>query len=188
MRAVVEARAARTSGRLPGWVYQPTTAWSVALGEEVIEAELEGAEVTVGGMTRTVELDWRPGQRRVRTRVDGQPFLLQADPRPEGWRLTHGGAEVTTIVRTRRAAEYVARMPKKVAPDSSKLVRSPMPGLIVRVDVKPGQEVKAGQELCILEAMKMENVLRATHDGTIGEVKAAARDTVAADQILLTFV
>jgi propionyl-CoA carboxylase alpha chain len=78
-------------------------------------------------------------------------------------------------------------MPKKMPPDTSRLVRSPMPGLIISVGVAEGQDVKAGQELCVLEAMKMENVLRAERDGTIAEVTIKPRDTVAADQVLLTF-
>ena len=113
--------------------------------------------------------------------------MLQADPILEGYVLTHGGAELRVLLRTRRAADIAARMPPKVAPDTSRLVRSPMPGLIVAVAVAAGQDVKLGQELCVLEAMKMENVLRAERDGVIGEVRVQPRDTVAADQILLTF-
>ena len=86
-----------------------------------------------------------------------------------------------------RAAEYAARMPVKIPPDTSRLVKSPMPGLIVSVAVAAGQEVKIGQELLILEAMKMENVLRAERDGTVAEIHIDARDTVSADQVLLTF-
>jgi propionyl-CoA carboxylase alpha chain len=95
--------------------------------------------------------------------------------------------EIDALVRTRRAAELAARMPVKMPPDTSRQVRSPMPGLIVSVAVASGEEVKLGQELCVLEAMKMENVLRAERDGVVGEVRITARDTVAADQVLLTF-
>ena len=105
----------------------------------------------------------------------------------EGYEIRHGGARLRTVVQTRRAADYASRMPKKVPPDTSSLVRSPMPGLIVSVAVIEGEEVKLGQDLCILEAMKMENVLRAERDGRIAEVKVKARDAVAADQVLMTF-
>ena len=98
--------------------------------------------------------------------------------------LSHGGAELRVLLRTRRAADYAARMPIKAPPDTSRQVRSPMPGLIVRVAVAPGDEVKLGQELCVLEAMKMENVLRAERDGVVAEVRMEPRDTVAADQVL----
>jgi propionyl-CoA carboxylase alpha chain len=78
-------------------------------------------------------------------------------------------------------------MPEKPPPDTSKLLLSPMPGMIVTVDVAVGEVVKAGQSLCILEAMKMENVLRAERDATIASIEIAARDTVSADQVLMTF-
>jgi propionyl-CoA carboxylase alpha chain len=177
---------------LAGWTYQPTSEWSVQIGDSTFHATLDGfdgaaASVRVDDGVQRVELDWRPGQRLVGARVDGRPLVLQADPVPEGWRLSHGGAELTALVRTRQADEYNARMPKKTPPDTSRLVRSPMPGLIISVGVGEGQDVKAGQELCVLEAMKMENVLRAERDGTIAEVTIKPRDTVAADQVLLTF-
>ncbi len=192
MAARVEARSARVGGRLAGWTYQPTSEWSVQIGDSTFHATLDGfdgaaASVRVDDGVQRVELDWRPGQRLVGARVDGRPLVLQADPVPEGWRLSHGGAELTALVRTRQADEYNARMPKKTPPDTSRLVRSPMPGLIISVGVGEGQDVKAGQELCVLEAMKMENVLRAERDGTIAEVTIKPRDTVAADQVLLTF-
>ena len=192
MGARTEARSARISGRMPGWTYEPTREWTVELGGEgypVATRGDAGEEVAaeVAGTDIRVRLDWRPGERRVEALVDGRPLVLQADPVPEGWRLTHGGAELTTLVRTRQAAEYAARIPEKAPPDTSRLVRSPMPGLIISVQVRPGQEVKVGQELCVLEAMKMENVLRAERDGTVAEVKVAPRDTVAADQVLLAF-
>jgi propionyl-CoA carboxylase alpha chain len=188
MRAREEARAASVSGRMPGWTYRPTAAWFVELDGRTFEATVEGSAVSVGDAPASrVELDWRSGELLVRARVDGRPVVLQADPVPEGWRLTHGGACAQAPAAPRRAAEYAARMPRKVPPDTSRLVRSPMPGLILAVAVAPGQEVKLGQELCVLEAMKMENVLRAERDGTVAEVSVAPRDTVAADQVLLTF-
>ncbi len=192
MGARTEARSARISGRMPGWTYEPTREWTVELGGEgypVTTRGDAGEEIAaeIAGKDVRVRLDWRPGERRVEALVDGRPLVLQADPVPEGWRLTHGGAELTTLVRTRQAAEYAARIPEKAPPDTSRLVRSPMPGLIISVQVRPGQEVKVGQELCVLEAMKMENVLRAERDGTVAEVKVAPRDTVAADQVLLAF-
>ena len=142
---------------------------------------------TVDGHKQHVAIEWRPGQPLVRATIDGRFLVAQVDPILEGYVLTHGGAELQGLLRTRRAAEYAARMPPKAPPDTSRLVRSPMPGLIVAVTVAAGQDVKLGQELCVLEAMKMENVLRAERDGVIGEVKIQPRDTVAADQMLMTF-
>jgi propionyl-CoA carboxylase alpha chain len=135
-----------------------------------------------------VAAQWRPGDPVVRARVMGASFTLQADPVAEGWLVRHGGAELRALVRSRRAAELAARIPEKVRADTGKMLRSPMPGLIVSIAVQPGEEVKAGQDLCILEAMKMENVLKAEQDGRVEEVRVRPRDTVAADQVLITFV
>ena len=90
-------------------------------------------------------------------------------------------------MRTREAAEYAARIPVKPPSDTSKLLISPMPGLIVSIAVDRGEPVKAGQELLILEAMKMENVLRAERDGVVEEIRVAPGASVAADQVLIAF-
>ena len=104
-----------------------------------------------------------------------------------GFRLLHGG--VSTFVRVLRpeAARLFALMPVKQAPDLSRFLLSPMPGLLVRLAVAEGQEVKAGEELAVIEAMKMENVLRAERDATVGAIKAAAGDSLAVDQVILEF-
>jgi propionyl-CoA carboxylase alpha chain len=191
MRVQEADRAARISGRLPGWCYRPETAWSVRLRSRelpvVITDSDDGLTVDIGGQELKVGLDWRPGEPVVRAWIDRRAIVLQAEPLREGWRLGHGGMEVEALVRTARAAELAHRIPEKKRPDSSRLVLSPMPGLIVAIRVKPGDAVKAGQELCVLEAMKMENVLRAERDGTVDQIQVAQRDTVAADQVLLTF-
>ena len=192
MRVRELARAAEIGGRMRTWRYQPVTDWTVQLNEELLAVDVEfpggeGLTCTVAGHKLHVALEWQPGQKLAKATIDGRFLVVQVDPLLEGYLLSHGGAELKALLRTRRAAEYAARMPVKVPPDTSRQVKSPMPGLIVAVAVVPGQEVKLGQELCVLEAMKMENVLRAERDGTVAEVLIAARDTVAADQILLTF-
>jgi propionyl-CoA carboxylase alpha chain len=168
------------------------TAWSVQLGSEVISAEVEfhgidALTVTVFDQKLHVALEWQLGQALAKATIDGRFLVVQVDPALEGYVLSHGGAELHVLLRTRKAAEYAARMPVKTPPDTSRLVRSPMPGMIVRVAVGPGDEVKLGQELCVLEAMKMENVLRAERDGVVAEVRMNPKATVAADQVLMTF-
>ncbi|MCS6877055.1 MAG: acetyl/propionyl/methylcrotonyl-CoA carboxylase subunit alpha [Geminicoccaceae bacterium] len=192
MRLDRARRDSRASGKMPGWRYRPETRWVVQLGQvcfpvAVLADDDEQSVVHVVDRHLEVEADWRPGDPVVRARVAGASFTIQADPLPEGWTVRHGGAEFVALVRTRRAAELAARMPEKAKPETGKMLRSPMPGLIVAVAVKPGDEVKAGQDLCILEAMKMENVLRAEQDGRVAEVRVRPRDTVAADQVLITF-
>ncbi len=185
-------RDARAGGKLPGWRYRPERDWVVQLGGvcfpvTVLADEEEQSVLHIVDRHLEVTADWRPGDPVVRVRVTGSSFTLQADPLPEGWVIRHGGAELETLVRSRRAAELAARIPEKVRADAGKTLRSPMPGLIVSVAVQPGDEVKAGQDLCILEAMKMENVLKAEQDGRVEEVRVRPRDTVAADQVLITF-
>jgi propionyl-CoA carboxylase alpha chain len=192
MRFRESSRAASISGRMRSWRYRPMTEWSVQIGDAVLPVDVDvhgddGLTVAVAGHKQHVAVEWSPGRPLARATIDGRFLVVQVDPILEGYLLTHGGAELKVLLRTRQAAEYAARMPTKPPPDTSRLVRSPMPGLIVSVTVAQGQEVKFGQELCVLEAMKMENVLRAERDGVVGEVRIAPRDTVAADQVLLTF-
>ncbi|BCX18573.1 MAG: acetyl/propionyl-CoA carboxylase subuit alpha [Geminicoccaceae bacterium] len=185
-------RDARASGKLPGWRYRPERDWVVQLdgvcfAVTLLADEEERSVLHLVDRHLEVAVDWRPGDPVVRARVTGWTFTLQVDPLPEGWIVRHGGAELRALVRSRRAAELAARIPEKVRADTGKMLRSPMPGLIVSIAVQPGDEVKAGQDLCILEAMKMENVLKAEQDGRVEEVRVRPRDTVAADQVLITF-
>jgi len=99
----------------------------------------------------------------------------------------HGGAEADVLVLSPRAAELQALMPVKEAPDTSKYLLSPMPGLLISLSVEEGQEVKAGEELAVIEAMKMENVLRAERDGVVAAIKAGPGDSLAVDQVILEF-
>jgi propionyl-CoA carboxylase alpha chain len=101
--------------------------------------------------------------------------------------LRHGGLEIQALVRAREAAEFAARIPPKAPPDTSRFVLSPMPGLIVSIAVQQGEPVKIGQEVVVLEAMKMENVLRAERDGVVEEIRVEPGATVAADQVLIAF-
>ena len=103
------------------------------------------------------------------------------------YRLTHGGSEAVVRVLTRRASALTALMPEKMAPDRSKFLQSPMPGLLVSVAVEAGAEVRAGEELAVVEAMKMENILHAVADGTVKQVNAAPGDSLAVDETILEF-
>jgi propionyl-CoA carboxylase alpha chain len=117
---------------------------------------------------------------------DGQ-HAIQLSRIQGGYRLGQGGRTVTAQVRSPEAARLAALMPKKVAPDTSKMLLCPMPGLIVSVNVEVGQEVKAGETLAVVEAMKMENVLTAERDGTIKKINAAKGDSLALDEVILEF-
>ena len=153
-----------------------------AAGDDEYDAEIDGrrARVRMGA--------WRPGDRVFRGTVAGRAVAIGvARDAHEGWRLTHGGAAVRAVVRSARAAELAARMPRKPEPDLSRFLLSPMPGLVVSVAVEAGQNVEAGDPLCVIDAMKMENVLRAERPAAIAEINAAPGASVQVDEVLMTF-
>ncbi len=183
-------RACHISGRLPGPEPRAETRWAVELDGRHYDAEIEDggdpARVRIDDGTLILQLGWHPGRHLARVEIGDRSLNIQVDPASEGYLLTHGGARMRAVVRSHRAAELAARMPEKELPDTSGLVTAPMPGLIVSVAVVPGQEVKAGQELLVLEAMKMENVLRAERDGVVERIHVRPAEAVAADQLLVT--
>jgi len=152
-----------------------------------VEPVDEGYTVTEDGTRRVVLQEWRPGEPLFRGTVDGEPVIVQVDRDGAFQRLTYRGVTVPVKVLSPRAAELLAAMPEKAKPDLSRALRSPMPGLLVSIAVKPGQAVKAGEELAVVEAMKMENVLRAERDATVGRLLANAGDSLAVDQVILEF-
>jgi len=192
MRIKENARAREISGQLPGIRHPPETRFAVvAEGRafDVAAVERDGSYTVTLDDSRTLELvlHWRPGLPLARATIEGELITAGIERLPEGWRMTHGGAVLDILVRRHRAQELARLMPPKPEADTAKLLLSPMPGLILDVPVAVGEEVKAGQTLCVLEAMKMENVLRAERDAVIAAIEVAANDTVAADQILMRF-
>ena len=191
LRLIQADRDAGVSGRLPGWRPESPADWVVRLGEDDVPVHAEragnGFAMRIGDTEIAVVLDWRPGRPLARARLGGRDVVVQIDPCPEGFVLRHGGLEMPALVRTRKAAEFAARIPPKPPADTSRFVLSPMPGLIVSISVQQGEPVKIGQEVVVLEAMKMENVLRAERDGVVEEIRVKPGATVAADQILIAF-
>lgn len=173
-------------------VEKTATNWVVSEGKEksvVVSAEdaKGGIEVKIGDRVIAVRSKWEPGKRRIKAKVNGVKMIAQLSLFRGAIRLTHGGAEVDLSVRTPNAAALAEIMPIKIAPDMSKYLLCPMPGIIVAVNVSEGDEVKAGQALAVVEAMKMENILRAEQDGVISAVKAGAGDVLAVDDVILEF-
>ena len=153
-----------------------------------LRAEPGGYAVERDGETCRAASDWRPADRLFHLRVEDRVATVQLERLPgRAFRMIHGGVIRRVQVLHRRAAELLRMMPPKVAADTSRLVLSPMPGLLSALVVEEGQEVKAGDALAIVEAMKMENVLRAERDGTIAKLRAKAGDSLAVDQIILEF-
>jgi propionyl-CoA carboxylase alpha chain len=119
--------------------------------------------------------------------VNGAPFSAQIERLTLAYRVTHHGAQVEVRVLSPRAAELYALMPFKAPPDLSKYLLSPMPGLLVDVAVQPGQAVRAGERLAVIEAMKMENILLAVRDGVVAKVLANKGESLAVDQVIMEF-
>jgi propionyl-CoA carboxylase alpha chain len=133
------------------------------------------------------EIEWRPGRPTFSGRLDGTPFTAEVKPLAEGFRIRHRAASAHVLVLTPRSAELHAKLPPKKAADTAKLILSPMPGLVVSLDVEPGQSVQAGQAVAVVEAMKMQNIIRAEREGVVKAVGAKAGDSVAADEVLVEF-
>ena len=132
--------------------------------------------------------EWQPGQVFLHVRVDERVATVQIERQAgAAFRLVHGGVVRRARVLPPRAAELLALMPEKQASDTSRLLLSPMPGLLSSVAVRQGQEVKAGEPLAVVEAMKMENILRAERDGRVARIRANPGDSLAVDQVILEF-
>jgi propionyl-CoA carboxylase alpha chain len=148
--------------------------------------EASDFDVTLDGEiveVREVGVGWQPGDALLD--LDGR--TIQIAPSQGGWTLQEGGMRTVAVVRTRRAAELAALMPKKAAADTSRLLLCPMPGLVVSVNVEAGQQVKGGDTLAVVEAMKMENVLTADYDVTVKKVNAKKGDSLALDDVIMEF-
>ncbi|MEL6478767.1 MAG: acetyl/propionyl/methylcrotonyl-CoA carboxylase subunit alpha [Pseudomonadota bacterium] len=139
------------------------------------------------GQEMLVEGDWTPGDRLTRAMIDGQEMVVKVDRRTEGFRIRHRGADLEVTVRTTRAAELAELMPVKAAADTSKLLLCPMPGVVVSLAVAEGDEVQEGQALATVEAMKMENVLRAERACTVSKICCAAGESLAVDDVIMEF-
>jgi len=144
--------------------------------------------VEIEGERRLAATDWRPGEVLLQIRIGERLATVQIE-RLTGavFRLMHGGVIRRAQVLLPRAAELLALMPEKQASDTSRLLLSPMPGLLSSVAVTQGQEVKAGEPLAVVEAMKMENILRAERDGRIARIRANPGDSLTVDQVILEF-
>jgi propionyl-CoA carboxylase alpha chain len=147
----------------------------------------DGYRVSAGGREVFLESGWKPGMPVFRAVVDDSRRQFQVDRDGAGFTLSHDGARIRALVLESRHAAYRRLMPYKPPPDMSKFLLSPMPGLLVRLSVSEGDAVDAGQELAVVEAMKMENILRAASAGTVKTVAAKAGDSLAVDQAILEF-
>ncbi len=163
----------------------------VAMGLSRIELEIAPGKpvaiVFADGRKVEVHSDWKPGDPLWRGAIDGAGFAVQARPILNGYALSHAGISVDARVYTRREAQLAALMIEHKGADGSRFLLCPMPGLVKAIAVKVGQEVKAGDQLCIVEAMKMENVLIAERDATVQTILAREGDSLAVDALIMEF-
>jgi propionyl-CoA carboxylase alpha chain len=164
----------------------------VELGKSRIELEIDARQdgiaiVLADGRRVEIRSDWKPGDPLWRGIVDGVEIAVQARPILNGYALSHAGVAVDARVYTRREAELAALMKEHKGADGSRMLLCPMPGLVKAIAVKVGQEVKAGEALCIVEAMKMENVLSAERDVTVKAILRREGDSLAVDEVIMEF-
>ncbi len=192
MHRVAEIRRTRVSGRMDNHERRVGQDWIVTLQDSEftvhIDADHDGSTLRFAdGTTMRVASDWTPGDQLAVLDVEGSPLVLKAGKIPGGFRIRSRGADMKVHVRTPRQAELAKLMPEKLPPDTSKLLLCPMPGLIVKIDVEVGQEVQEGQALCTVEAMKMENILRAEKKCVVSKINAAAGESLAVDDVIIEF-
>ncbi|ACM00365.1 Propionyl-CoA carboxylase alpha subunit [Cereibacter sphaeroides KD131] len=192
MNRVAEIRRTRISGTMNNHERHVGVDWVVALqGESYhvsIAADREGSTVSFSdGSSLRVTSDWTPGQPLASLMVDGRPLVMKVGKIPMGFRLRLRGADLKVNVRTPRQAELALLMPEKLPPDTSKYLLCPMPGLVVKINVAEGDEVQEGQALATVEAMKMENILRAERRGTVKKIAAAPGASLRVDDVIMEF-
>ncbi len=186
-----QARAREISGQTRRFEIETNSAW-VAIANDrqyplTINAGDHGYDVNHEGSHYSVQLDWQIGQPIVSAVVNGQAVAVQIDASKAGYRTFHRGAETQMQIISLQAAALSRHMIAKIPPDLSRFLLSPMPGLLIRMSAKVGEEVKAGEELAVVEAMKMENSLRAEEDVVIAKVMAQEGDSLTVDQTILEF-
>jgi len=186
-----QQRAALITGQISGHNRNVAHDWVVIIGdinEAVGVTPVDGGyDVTINDKNVKVRTGWTFVDPIFHATIDGKPVAIQVERQSVSYQLSHGGSVVDAYVLNAKAAELFALMPDKVAPDTSNLLLSPMPGLLVSVAVKVGQEVKSGEQLAVVEAMKMENVLCAEKDAVVKSIEAEAGQSLTVDQIILEF-
>jgi propionyl-CoA carboxylase alpha chain len=186
-----EERASLVSNQLTGHEHAANREWVVVVGNQQSEVSVEltdsGYLVSLGALDYQVETNWSLGEPLFKAVVNDKKISVQVETTAKGYRLFYRGAEINAKVLSPKAAVLTAHMIYKAPADMSKYLLSPMPGLLVKLVAKEGQEVKEGEELAVVEAMKMENSLRAVQDGIVAKISAVEGDSLMVDEIILEF-
>jgi len=192
MNRVAEIRRTKVSGRLDNHERKVGDDWVVTLQgisfRVKIDADPKGSDVVFeDGVSLRVSGDWTPGKTLADMTVNGETLVMKIGKISGGFRVRSRGADLKVHVRTPRQAELAGWMIEKLPPDTSRLLLCPMPGMIVKVDVAEGEEVQEGQALCTVEAMKMENILRAEKKCTISKINVSAGESLSVDDVIMEF-
>jgi propionyl-CoA carboxylase alpha chain len=184
-------RAAKLEGQLPSHEKTVDPDFAVLIGRDAHPVSVipvdGGFEVTNQGEVYRIITRWQPGRQLIEAEVNGRAVCFQLERTGLRYRLSHRGSQIEALVVSPRVASLAALMPEKEPPDLSKFLLSPMPGLLVRLSVSVGDEVKAGEELAVVEAMKMENSLRANEDVVVAKVLAEEGQSLVVDQPIVEF-
>jgi propionyl-CoA carboxylase alpha chain len=182
------------SGQLRGKPVEFSRDRVVSIGNEWVSFVVDDEEADTiflrspnGAGDIEINGSWMSGGKLWTGTIDGVDMTVQVRRVLNGYRLAHGGVELVARVYTKREAELVKLMPEKLPPDTSKMLICPMPGLVISIDVAVGDEVKAGQPVCVVEAMKMQNVLRAERDSKVTAINAAPGGTLAVGDVIMEF-
>ena len=192
MNMIAQLRRTRISGSLTNHKRRVGKNWVVSLDGECfalkLKARHEGARIKFSdGQKLNVITEWRPGQQLCLAAVNGEEFAVKVAPCDSGYCLRWRGAEVIVSIQSPLVAELAKFMPEKIIPDTSNLLLCPMPGLIVNIAVTEGEEVQEGQALATVEAMKMENILRAEKKGVVMTINCNPGDSLAVDDVIMEF-
>ncbi|MDR2924549.1 MAG: acetyl-CoA carboxylase biotin carboxylase subunit [Azoarcus sp.] len=184
-------RAVKIGGQHPGFGRQVKREWVVVMHGQhyplVATPTERGMSISHGDKTYDINSEWTFGDQLFTGTVNGQPICLQIERQGMTYQISHFGLKVAPIVMTSRAAYLLSLMPEKAPPDLSKFLISPMPGLLREVAATEGQEVKAGEKLVVIEAMKMENILRAEHDVKVKKIVAKPGASLSVDEVIIEF-
>lgn len=192
LNMICELRRTRLSGAIVNHKRKVGKDWVAVIDGNQIPLKLKhiknkGAKVKVGDKKLKVKTKWRPGQSLAHVKVGKETLALKIDRTNTGFRIRWRGAEMDVKVLTEAQAKYLAMMPEKIAEDMSKFLLCPMPGLVVSINVNEGDEVQEGQALATVEAMKMENILRAEKKCKVSKINAKAGDSLALYDVIMEF-
>jgi len=193
MKRMESEREIMISGQMEGGRgRQLNDEWVVLYNDQTFNAvvtpnQTDGYDMEIDGVEFHVRSEWTFGEPLFFADINGSELCVQVDRMATGYNLFHAGAQADVKVLTKRHAELNKLMPFKAPPDMSAFLLSPMPGLLLSVSVEEGQEVKAGEELCVIEAMKMENIMRAEKDVVVKKIHASVGGSLSVDEKIIEF-